>query len=225
MLVVALLTLTACGNSKEATEQSITLESREAALESREKVLESKESEVTDQSKTIESKEKSLDSREKAVATKESEQKVIEEETAPEEEAPEDQIEPQNGQQTTDAPTDAEATEIQKQYEKENTPQSKSIVDDNNGDESDFTEVIDYYNTKKEETIARKKEQVYGWKENNEINWTDESISSGLVNFESKFLDAGNYTSYLYGKEKTVEEIKGNIDKDFNDIFVVYMNK
>ena len=86
LLVVALFALSACGNSKQSAEQSITLESKEMtlaskekALESREQTLESKEAEITDQSKTVESKEKLLDSREKGVATKESEQKEFEE--------------------------------------------------------------------------------------------------------------------------------------------------
>lgn len=125
ILAVSLFALTACGSNKEATEQSITLESKETTLTSKEKVLESraktlesKESELTEQSKTVESKEKALEEREKAVASKESEQNVTEEYV-------EENNEPVN-EQTAEVPhdhdvhTEEEAAEMQRKYEEEN---------------------------------------------------------------------------------------------------------
>jgi hypothetical protein len=73
ILAIAVLALTACGNSEEITKQSLELQDKEATLESRESVLNSKEIELIEQSEVLKSKEASLESREQDIVNKETE--------------------------------------------------------------------------------------------------------------------------------------------------------
>ena len=233
LLVVALFALSACGKSKQATEQSITLESKETTLTSKEKVLESraktlesKESELTEQSKTVESKEKALEEREKGVATKESEQNATEE-----------YVEENSGsvnEQATEVPhdynppTDEEAAEMERKYEEDSNSKIKKSTVENGAYgtteyNENYNEIITYYTAKKAETIDKKRQQVNDWKANGEVNWSDEVISEGLIEMENSFYSGDDYAIYV--ESQSVNEIKARIDNDADYIFNSHFQK
>lgn len=75
-------------------------------------------------------------------------------------------------------------------------------------------EIENYFNTKKNEIIEKKKAQVQAWKNSGEVNWSDDLISNSLNEFSNSFPPLFSYQS-----SESLDIIKSRIDKDFQNKF------
>ncbi|MDW5524647.1 hypothetical protein R6Z02_12885 [Carnobacterium maltaromaticum] len=94
----------------------------------------------------------------------------------------------------------------------QNSVSSPGVEENSDPTQAKNIEIENYFNTKKNEIVDKKKAQVLAWKNDGEVNWSDELINSSLTEFSNSFPPLFGYQS-----SESLDTIKTRIDKDFQD--------